>query len=242
MRVEVAFTPAELPKGGAAGRTVVVVDVLRATSTIVHALHNGARMIVPVTTVDEAVRKAEELGRDAVLLCGERDCERIRGFDLGNSPEEFTREKVAGKTLVMSTTNGTPALLASAGSAECLVGALLNAGAVARRVAGAGRDALIMCSGREGRFAYEDAFCAGMVLRRLRRLRPRVRTDDAGRAVLRLLGRGQAPPAPVLRRSAAARRLLELGLGQDVAFCAQVDLHDVVPTFVEQRIELTAAE
>jgi 2-phosphosulfolactate phosphatase len=192
--------------------------------------------------VEEAVRKAEELGRDAVLLCGERDCQPIRGFDLGNSPEEFTAERVAGRTLVMSTTNGTPALLASAGGAECLVGALLNAGAVARRVAGSGRDAIILCSGREGRFAYEDAYCAGVVLRRLRRLHPRVRTDDAGRAVLRLLGRGQTTPLPVLRRSAAARRLLELGLGQDVHFCAQVDLHEVVPSFVEQRIELTSGE
>lgn len=242
MRVDVAFTPAELPKGGAAGRTVVVIDVLRATSTMVHALANGARRIVPVTTVEEAVRKAEELGRDAVLLCGERDCQQIRGFDLGNSPEEFTPERVAGRTLVMSTTNGTPALLAAAGSAECLVGALLNAGAVARRVAAAGRDAVILCSGREGRFAYEDAFCAGLVLRRLRRLRSRVRTDDAGRAVVRLIGRGEGSALPVLRRSAAARRLLELDLGQDVHFCAQVDVHDVLPVFVEQRVELIAGE
>lgn len=240
MRVDVAFTPAELPKGSAAGRTVVVLDVLRATSSMVHALANGARRIVPVTTVEEAVRKAEELGRDAVLLCGERDCQQIRGFDLGNSPEEFTAERVSGRTLVMSTTNGTPALLAAAGSAECLVGALLNANAVAQRIAAAGRDALLLCSGREGRFAYEDAYCAGVILRRLRRLRSRVRSDDAGRAVLRLLGRGEGSAYPVLRRSAAARRLLELGLGADVQFCAQIDLHDVLPTFLEQRVELAA--
>lgn len=240
MRVDVAFTPAELPKGSAAGRTVVVLDVLRATSSMVHALASGARRIVPVTTVEEAVRKAEELGRDAVLLCGERDCQQIRGFDLGNSPEEFTAERVSGRTLVMSTTNGTPALLAAAGSAECLIGALLNANAVAQRMAATGRDALLLCSGREGRFAYEDAYCAGLILRRLRRLRSRVRSDDAGRAVLRLLGRGERSAYPVLRRSAAARRLLELDLGADVQFCAQIDLHDVLPVFLEQRVELAA--
>jgi len=242
VRVDVAFTPAELPKGGAAGRTVVVMDVLRATSSMVHALANGARQIVPTTTVEEAVRKAEELGRDAVLLCGERDCQRIRGFDLGNSPEEFSADRVAGRTLVMSTTNGTPALLAATASAECLVGSLLNAGSVAARIAAADRDTLLLCSGREGRFAYEDAYCAGLVLRRLRRLRPRVRSDDAGRAVLRLLGRGQGAPLPVLRRSAAARRLLELGLGKDVQFCSQIDLHDVLPVFVEQRVELASGD
>lgn len=242
MRVDVAFTPAELPKGGAAGRTVVVLDVLRATSSMVHALANGARRIVPVITVEEAVRKAEEMGRDAVLLCGERDCLPIRGFDLGNSPEEFTAERVAGRTLVMSTTNGTPALLAAAGSAECLVGALLNAGAIARHIATADRDALVLCSGREGRFAYEDAYAAGVILRRLRRLRSRVRPDDAGRAVLRLLGRGQGSALPVLRRAAAARRLAELDLGRDVQFCAQLDLHDVLPVFLEQRVELAPGD
>jgi len=242
VRADVAFTPAELPKNGASGRTVVVLDVLRATSSIVHALVNGARRIIPVSAVEEAVRKAEELGRDAVLLCGERDCQRIRGFDLGNSPEEFTAGRVAGRTLIMTTTNGTPALLASAGGAQCLVGALLNAGAVAARLAAAERDALILCSGREGRFAYEDAICAGLILRRLRKLRPRGLTNDAGRAALRLLGRRETSPPPALWRSAAGRRLEELGLGGDVQFCAQVDLHEAVPVFLEQRIELAPGE
>jgi 2-phosphosulfolactate phosphatase len=242
VRVDVAFTPAELPKGGAAGRTVVVLDVLRATSSIVQALVNGARRIIPVATVEEAVRRAEELGRDAVLLCGERDCQRIRGFDLGNSPEEFTPEKVAGSTLIMTTTNGTPALLAAAGSAQTLVGSLLNARAVAERIAGAGRDALILCAGREGRFASEDAIGAALILRRLRVLQRRFRTDDAGRAALRLLGRRETTAAGVLWRCAAGRRLREVGLGEDVHFCARVDLHAAVPVFLEQRIELTSAE
>lgn len=240
MRLDVAFTPAELPRALVAGRTVVVVDVLRATTSIIHALVQGARRVVPVATVEEAVRKADELGRDSVLLCGERDCQLIRGFDLGNSPEEFTPERVAGRTLVMTTTNGTPALLASAGSAQCLVGALVNARAIAARIAAAGRDALVLCAGREGRFAYEDAYCAGVILRELRRLRPGVRTDDAGRAATRLVGRGSVEAE--LRRTAAARRLLELGLERDVAFCSQLHLHDAVPAFDEHRIELTSGE
>lgn len=240
MRIDVVFTPAELPRGLVSGRTVAVVDVLRATTSIVHALVNGARRVVPVATLEEAVRKAEELGRDDVLLCGERDCQLIRGFDLGNSPEEFTPARVAGRTLVMTTTNGTPALLAAADSAECLVGALVNAGAVAERIAAAGRDALVVCSGREGRFAYEDAYCAGVILRELRRLRPALATNDAGRAAYRLVG--NAPVIDVLRVTAAAQRLLELGMDRDVHFCAQLHLHDAVPVFDEHRIELTSGE
>lgn len=240
MRLDVAFTPAELPRALVTGRTVVVVDVLRATSSIVHALVNGAKRVIPVGTVEEAVRRQADLGRDAVMLCGERDCQLIPGFDLGNSPEEFTPERVAGQTLVMTTTNGTPALLAASGSAECLVGALLNARAIAQRIHERGRDALVVCSGREGRFAYEDAFCAGVIMRELRRLRPRVRTDDAGRAAQRLVGRGSVEG--VLRRTAAARRLLELGMDRDVHFCAQLHLHDAVPAFDGHRIELTSGE
>jgi 2-phosphosulfolactate phosphatase len=93
----VALTPAEV-KGAVGRRAVVVIDVLRATSTMVEALVNGARSILPVGGVDEAVRKADELGRDAVLLCGERDAEPIRGFQFGNSPVEFTAERVAGRS------------------------------------------------------------------------------------------------------------------------------------------------
>jgi 2-phosphosulfolactate phosphatase len=241
VRVDVAFTPAELPRGDAGGRAVVVMDVLRATSTIVQALVSGARRVVPVATVEEAVRKAEELGRGDVRLCGERDVLPIRGFDLGNSPAEFTPERVAGYTLVMSTTNGTQALLAANGAGLCLVGALLNAGAVARRLAAEGRDTVLLGAGREGRFAYEDAYCAGIVLRALRAERTGVRCDDAGRAALRLAGRGRTARA-ALERTAAARRIREQGLAEDVAFCAQIDVYDVVPGFDGHRIELTSRE
>jgi 2-phosphosulfolactate phosphatase len=237
----VAFTPAELPKGGAAGRTVVVIDVLRATSTIVQALVSGARRVVPVASVEEAVRKAEELGRADVRLCGERDVLPIRGFDLGNSPEEFTPERVSGYTLVMSTTNGTRALLAATGCEQCLVGALLNAGAVAARLAAEGHDAVLLCAGREGRFAYEDAYCAGVLLRALRQAQPGVSIDDAGRAALRLAGRA-ANPLGALQRTAAARRIKEQGLARDVPFCARIDVYDVVPGFDGHRIELTSRE
>ena len=241
MRVEVAFTPAELPKGGAAGRTVVVIDVLRATSTIVQALVSGARRVIPVASVEEAVRKAEELGRADVRLCGERDVLPIRGFDLGNSPEDFTPERVSGYTLVMSTTNGTRALLAATGCEQCLVGALLNAVAVAGRLAAEGRDAVLLCAGREGRFAYEDAYCAGVLLRALRQTQPGVSIDDAGRAALRLAGRA-ADPLGALQRTAAARRIKEQGLARDVPFCARIDVYDVVPGFDGHRIELTSRE
>lgn len=235
MRIDVAFTPAEV-KGAIGRRAVVVIDVLRATSTMVEALVNGARSILPVAGVDEAVRKAEELGRDTVLLCGERDAEPIRGFHLGNSPAEFTRERVAGKTLIMTTTNGTNAvMLASSGVVVC-AGALLNARAVAQKLMELDTDALLLCAGREGAFALEDAVCAGRIARHVRDLGGRPQGNDALRAALKLSS--SQVTARSLGQTAAGRRLEEIGRHDDLVFCARENVHDAVPVLDEHRVRL----
>ena len=236
MRLDVAFTPAEARTAGAGGRTVVVIDVLRATSTIIHALVNGARSVIPIAGVEEAARKAEQLGRDAVLLCGERDAEPIRGFHLGNSPLEFTGERVAGQTLLMTTTNGTAALLAAAGADAIYVAALLNVSAVAQRILTEKADTLLLCAGREGAFAAEDAACAGRIARLVRRALPRLQGNDAMRAATTLASRAVTPT--MLAATAAGRRLRDIGRRDDLAFCAQEDLHNVVPVFDGHRIQL----
>ncbi len=239
MRIDVAFTPGERGGPAVSGRTAVVVDVLRATSTIVHALVNGAKHIIPVATVAEAAMKKNELGRDTALLCGERGAEPIPGFDLGNAPPEFTADVVGGRTLVMTTTNGTPALLSATGASICLVAALLNVDAVTRRIIEIGDDVMIICSGREGSFALEDAVCAGVLVHRVRAGSGRKPSlDDGAVAAMVLAGRSRDLGA-TLRRSAAGRALHRLGRGEDVTFCAQLDLHDAVPVFGQHRIELS---
>ncbi|HEX6693721.1 MAG TPA: 2-phosphosulfolactate phosphatase [Longimicrobiales bacterium] len=240
MRIEVTFTAAELGNLPASGRTAVVIDVLRATTTIVHALVNGARRVIPARTVEEAVAKRMELGRDAALLCGERDAQPIPGFDLGNSPVEFTRENVADHALIMTTTNGTPALLAAGASHIALIAAFVNVEAVAKRIVELDGDVLIACAGREGRFAMEDACCAGLLIHRVNVLRGRgVRTGDSGAAALALARAGTRDLPGTLRRTAAGRALRKLDRDADVAFCAQLNLHDVVPVFEQHRIELS---
>jgi 2-phosphosulfolactate phosphatase len=235
LRLDVAFTPAEV-RNVSAWHTVVVIDVLRATSSITHALGNGARSVVPVRSVEQAARTAERLGRDAVLLCGERDTQPISGFDLGNSPQEFTAERVGGKTLVMTTTNGTIALLAGAAAARCYAGSLLNVSAVAERIIAEAENTLILCAGREGGFALEDAFCAGRIVRLVRARTGRVAGNDAAQAAGRLARR--AATSRVLGSTAAGRRLRELGRTDDLAFCALEDCSSAVPFLDEQRIRL----
>ncbi len=240
MRIEVFFTPGEQGAGASTDETVVVIDVLRATSTIVEALANGARAVFPVTTADEAVRIAQNIGRDQALLCGERRSVRIEGFDLGNSPLEFTKERVSGRPLVMTTTNGTAALAAVAAVKNTLIASLLNVGAVAAEVAEAGGGGVaIVCAGRERRFALEDAVCAGALIRGIQeRLAGPHRWNDAALASVQLARRHLPRIAATLRRTTAGRQLIEEGFEADLAFCAQLDLYDLVPHLRDRQVTL----
>lgn len=241
MRIEVAFTPAELGPAGAAGRTVIVIDVLRATSTIIEALMNGARDVLPFESVEQAVKAASHIGRDQAVLCGERDVERISGFDLGNSPLEFERDRITDKTLVMTTTNGTRALLVGSSGEACFVASLLNLSAVTDTVQGAD-PVLLLCAGREDGFAAEDAVCAGLIARRLasrhRQAGTKVSLNDTARAAALLASRWGREVLPFMRKTAAGRRLRRAGHGEDVDFCSQVDRYTAVPQVVERRIRL----
>ena len=238
MRLEVFFTPAELP-ATLNDRTVVVIDVLRATSTMVEALANGAKNIFAVATTDEAVKIATGIGRDQTLLAGERNCVRIEGFDFGNSPLEMTAENVGARQLIMTTTNGTAALAAAASARRVLVASLLNVDAVARELAEGDEEITLLCAGREKRFALEDAICAGtLALRLYKRVGQRRNWSDAALAAAQLARRYLPSVERTLRRVAAGRQLLELGFAADVEFCARLDVHDIVPKYRDRQVAL----
>lgn len=241
MRLDVFLTPGEVIPAEIADRTVVVVDILRATTTIVQALSSGAKSIYPVASIEEALRLANTFGRDEVLLCGERKCVRIDGFDLGNSPREFTPDKVAGKVLVMSTTNGTLAMSMTTGAGRVFIGSLLNLAAVVEELSRAAIDPVIICAGRERHFALEDATCAGMLTLRLMEARSgEWRMNDGARAAVALareFGVGES----VFRLSAGGRAIIEAGLAEDLTFCAQLDTLDILPVLHERTITLSAA-
>lgn len=241
MKIDIFFTPAELA-GVELPRLVVVIDVLRATSTVVEALSNGARAIFPVATADDAARMAQNIGRDTVLLCGERRGLPIDGFDLGNAPPEFTADRVEELALVMTTTNGTRALLAvaerqaaAAGPVAIVAASFLNLSAVVHRLAEDGTGAALVCAGREGRFALEDAVCAGALVRGVEEAGVDVELNDAGVA-----SRELAPDTGGFRRvlesTVAGRHLSEIGRAEDLAFCAQVDRTSVVPQLRDRKI------
>ena len=222
MRVHVAFTPAEV----ASAPTGVVVDVVRATSSIPQALASGYERVLCCREIDEARALRAELGADAVVG-GEREAVVVDGFDVGASPREFAAAPRA-RTLILTTTNGTAAILTAAATCDrVLLGSLLNLGAVARAVE---VDVTIVCAGFKGTFAFDDAYCAGRLVGAL----GGERTDAAKAA--ELLARAYPEPLAGLN----ARTYGPPGLEADIEFCARVDALEVVPRF--SRLVGTAAE
>ena len=213
MQVHVAFTPDE----AAPAPLGIVVDVLRATSTIAQALASGYRNVLCCAEIEDARRLRAET-RDS-LVGGERKAVRIEGFDVGASPREFLEP--AAKTLILSTTNGTRAILEAARRCdEVILGSLLNLRAVAD--AARERDAVIVCAGFQGAFALDDAYCAGRIVQLLRA----ERTDAAIAAEL------IAKAFPTALGAMNARTYSPPGLEEDIAFCARESVLDVVPRLV----------
>jgi len=238
MRIDVFFTPLGLNAGDLTGRGVVVVDVLRASTTVITALANGAKAIIPAATAEEAVRLASNLEKDGVVLAGERKSLKIEGFALGNSPREMTAAAVGGKTIVLATTNGTPALVAAQGGDPVLVGAPANFRALAARaraVLEQRGELVVLCAGRDKQFALEDGYTAGRLIKAVRRGVKRLELNDAARAAIALTD-AVATWTEALEGSEAARQLAEADLAEDVRFAAKPDRFTVVPSYADRRI------
>jgi 2-phosphosulfolactate phosphatase len=217
--------------------TVVVIDVLRATSTIVTALGNGAAGIVPVREADEAIGVMRRLGRDRSLLCGERDSRLIAGFDLDNSPASYTRERVAEKTLVLTTTNGTRALVEAArGNATVYCAALLNREAIVEQLLAAEGDALLMCAGNEGSLSFEDTLCAGAIVESLVRRSKTLTISDAARAAATVFSANAKRLTTAIASGTHAVALVKKGFAADVAACARLDVSRCVPLYADGMI------
>lgn len=238
-RVEVAFTPAELGSRSLKGLALVLIDVLRFSTTACYALHHGADQVVPAESIEEATRLAATLDRETTLLCGEREGDRIDGFHLGNSPLEYRPATVGRRTLVFSTSNGTRLAALCEPAHEVAIAAMVNVGAVARWVARRRSPVLVVCAGRQGAFSMEDAVCAGLLLQRSLELAPALALDnDAARASIALAERFGVDAAAMLEGSEAGRYLVSRGYGDDLVVAAQVDALKSVPVLREGRITL----
>jgi 2-phosphosulfolactate phosphatase len=238
MRIDVVFTPAELEKRDLKGWAVVVIDALRATSTIIEAFENGCQAFIPVRTVEEAKQMVADCGQPDFCLGGERGGRMVEGFQFGNSPRDYPAEKVGGKTVVMTTTNGTQALVAARGAAKVFIGAFSNRSALARRLMEEEKDVLIACAGEKDRFCLEDTLCAGAIIDGLEKAGAVLSLSDAALAAKVLYRSSEDSLCQKLLDCEWGRYLESIGLRPDVEICARMDVSSIVPVYKEGRIFL----
>lgn len=238
MDAEVFLTHSNISEGDIQDRTVVVIDVLRACSTIVTALDRGARAVMPVLDMAQAGKLASNLDPDVYRLGGERNGNKIEGYHLGNSPREYTREAVEGRDIILNTTNGTRAL-ERAKEAEHLVAAcFLNAGRIVDFIRQHTDSVTIVCAGRQNRLSLEDTLCAGLLLDRLWNGNEPYPVTDSAHTAYTLYHTDRDDLHTALRGANHAERLANQDYEEDLDYCFQIDAVPVLPYYTDNRLLL----
>ncbi|GAB7386815.1 2-phosphosulfolactate phosphatase family protein [Bacillaceae bacterium] len=233
MKIEVIAKADEVRQEDLVQKTVIVVDVLRASSTIVTALAAGCKEVIPVETIGQAFHYPH----NEAILAGERYGKKIAGFSLNNSPTQMRLEpSLPGKTLVLTTTNGTRAIQKAAKGETILIGCFLNAADCAETAVALRRDITILCAGSRNEFSLEDALGAGCLIAEIKKRDAQAATNDCGEVLLLAYWQAQDRLAEHLLQSATGKRLLQAGFQQDVSFCAQRNAYSLTPVLKNQRI------
>ncbi len=237
MRVDVYPTVSSIPDAESlAGHVAVVIDILRATSTIATALANGADTVVPVLAPEEAFAVAQANPEREFILGGERKSVRIPGFHLGNSPLEYTETRVLGRPVLFTTTNGTRAIRAAGAAWRVYIAAFLNAPAVARELTALGRDVAICCAGTHDQFSLEDVGCAGAIIDFMSTAGAHLELGDLGYVARELYRKFQGRLADLLHQSEHGQSLLKLGLQEDLLFCSQLGSLSLLPRYGDGQV------
>ncbi len=225
-KVEVCFSPFHIPLYELTKKAVVVIDVYRATSAIVAGLGSGIEKIIPVSTVDEAKAYRDK----GFIAAAERKGAIVDGFDLGNSPISFTEERLKNQTVVLSTSNGTKALIKAKQAKEIIVGAFLNQTAVVNHINQNHESVILLCAGWRDRFNLEDTLVAGAMAEALLNL-GWITECDSALAAIRLNNLAKPNIELFMKDASHTNRLAHLKLEEDIAYCNQIDTFDIVPIY-----------
>jgi 2-phosphosulfolactate phosphatase len=239
MKLELYFTPAGINGDQISGKTSVVIDILRATTVAAVALHNGARDIIPMASIGDASSMKQKLDHSSVILGGERHGQKVEGFDLGNSPFEYSPNVVENKSIILASTNGSGALIRGSEAKTCFSCAFINISAIFEKVIDQKEDIAIICAGNKGGFSLEDALCGGMLVYKLKLADKGFEPEnDAAWIAMGLYEKHKDDLAGALRESDHGKFLVKLGFEQDIAFCAKEDHLNVAPLWQSGRLIL----
>jgi len=225
-KIEVCLTPALINLYAIEDSIVVVIDILRATSSIVYGIDNGAEAIIPVAQVEDCLN----YGDKGFLLAAERNGEVVEGYDFGNSPFSYTADKVAGKTIVLTTTNGTKALHLARKAHQVVIGSFLNLASLCEWIKVQDRNVLLLCAGWKDQFNLEDTLFAGAVVQQLRSSFELY--DDASVAAEDLYTAAKDNLRAYVGKSSHSHRMVALNIEEDVKFCLQLNICEAIPVLV----------
>jgi 2-phosphosulfolactate phosphatase len=231
MKANVLFSPVNADELYFTNKTSVVIDVLRATSVITQAIKNKAKEVIPVGTVEFAVKVSGGMFGGQTLLGGERNTKKIEGFALGNSPFEYVKKIVEGKSIVFYTTNGTKAIVKAKFSENLIICSFLNLSAVAKHLVEIGKDIEILCAGRNNLFSLEDSVCAGRLTKEIMVLNKELILNDSALAAISLDDKFGSDLVEMMKQCEHGKILLENGFEKDIEFCGQLNSMEIIPIF-----------
>lgn len=227
MKIDVVITGNNVTTDIVKDKVVIVIDILRATSVIITAISNGAKSVIPVTNVEEALKIRNKM--ENVVLGGERKAKKIDGFDLSNSPLEYSKENIQDKNVILTTTNGTKAITRSSSADKVYIGSLLNAKAVARKVYEENKDIVIVLAGTNDKFSIDDFLAAGAIINDILEIKEYNLTDIAKTSLL--LFNTNSDLEELISNAYHYNLLLDLGLHDDIKYCLEKDILNIVPEF-----------
>jgi len=231
MKLDVLFSPVQADELFFTGKTTIVIDVLRASSTIITALTNGAKEVVPVGTIEFAVKVSGGIFGGQTLLGGERNTKKIEGFALGNSPAEYSKEIVSGKSIVFYSTNGSRAIVKAKYSANLFVCSFNNLSAIAKHLIQLNEDVIILCSGNNNFFSLEDSVCAGMLISELVNVNKNAGLNDSSKCALTLFKSFGKNILKLLSETDHGELLITNGFESDLEACAKLNSTEVIPHY-----------
>lgn len=237
MKINVILSQTQVDELYFSGKTTIVVDVLRATTTIVEALNNGAKEIIPVSSFEFAMKASGSFFGGSTILGGERNTKKIEGFTLGNSPLEYTKKTVMGKTVILYTTNGTKAIVKAKFSETLILCSFTNLSIIANFFGHSDKDIEILCAGKNGGFCIDDTICAGMLISEIIKIKKNAVLTDSAKVSVFLSKSYDKDLLKILSDCEHGKLLIENGFKEDVEYCSKVGTIDLIPIYHEGTVK-----
>lgn len=235
MKLDIIISADDIVESKINGKIVVVIDMFRATSVIVTALNNGCKEVIPYLTIEETLNHARKFNKKKYILGGERKAVKIDGFDASNSPLEYTEELIKGKSLLMTTTNGTRTLAKATSAKRILVGAMINAKAVAKKIININEDVVIINSGTNGNFSMDDYICSGYIINEVLNDYKNIELTDIAKTA-NIIYEGHKDILSYVKEASHYSVMKSLRLDDDIEYCTKKSIIDIVPEYRNKKI------